>query len=96
MQISRADKVLIAPGVTKAELASYYEQIAPAMLPHVTNRPLNLERYPDGIEGQRIIQQKASPHFPGWIRRITVAKRGGTVEHVTATDAASSAARRTR
>jgi bifunctional non-homologous end joining protein LigD len=90
VEISRAEKPLFPCGITKAELASYYEQLAGAMLPHLRDRPLNLERYPDGIEGERIIQQRAGKHFPRWIRRARVGKEGGgTVEHVVARDAAT-------
>jgi len=87
VKISRPDKALFPCGITKAELARYYEQVADAMLPHVKARPLNLERYPDGIDGERIMQQRAGPYFPRWIKRATVRKRGGTVEHVVAADA---------
>jgi bifunctional non-homologous end joining protein LigD len=59
------------------------------MLPHIAGRPLNLERYPDGIAGPRIIQQRAGTHFPDWIERVTVPKKGGTVTHVVASDAAT-------
>jgi bifunctional non-homologous end joining protein LigD len=89
VRISRPDKALFPDGTTKAELARYYDAVAPAMLPHLHGRPLNLERYPDGIERQRIIQQKASDHFPSWIRRTRVAKANGTVDHVVARDAAT-------
>lgn len=89
VQISRPDKLLFGPSITKLDLARYYAQVAEAMLPHVRQRPLNLERYPDGIDGHRIMQQHASSHFPDWIRRVTVTKKGGTVEHVLATDAAT-------
>ncbi len=88
VEISRPDKALFPDAVTKADLAHYYERVADAMLPHLVDRPLNLERYPDGIEGQRIMQQRASEHFPGWIRRVEVAKKGGTVDHVVASEAA--------
>ncbi len=87
--ISRPDKVLFPPDITKLDLARYYDQIGPTMLTHIADRPLNLERYPDGIEGHRIIQQHTSPHFPDWIRRVTVPKRNGTVEHVVAADVAT-------
>jgi bifunctional non-homologous end joining protein LigD len=89
VHVSRPDKPLFPTGITKADLARYYETIAPAMLPHLAGRPLNLERYPDGIEGTRIIQQRAGEHFPQWIRRVTVPKKGGTVTHVMASDAAT-------
>lgn len=87
VEISRPQKRLFPCGITKAQLATYYEQAAAAMLPHIKGRPLNLERYPDGIEGERIVQQRAGRHFPSWIKRATVAKKGGTVEHVLARDA---------
>jgi bifunctional non-homologous end joining protein LigD len=89
VRVARPDKPLFPSGITKAELARYYADVAPAMLPHIAGRPLNLERYPDGIDGPRIIQQRAGGHFPAWIRRVTVPKRGGTVAHVVASDAAT-------
>lgn len=88
VQVSRPDKPLF-PSITKADLARYYETIAPVMLRHIAGRPLNLERYPDGIEGTRIMQQRASDHFPDWVRRVTVPKQGGSVAHVVASDAAT-------
>jgi bifunctional non-homologous end joining protein LigD len=89
VEISRPRKALFPCGITKADLASYYERVAPAMLPHVRGRPINLERYPDGIDGERIMQQRAGRYFPDWIRRATVEKKGGSVEHVVAADAAT-------
>jgi bifunctional non-homologous end joining protein LigD len=89
VEISRPDKKLIPPNITKARLAAYYAQIAEAMLPHVAGRPLNFERYPDGIEGNRIFQQHASGHFPAWIKQTEVPKSGGTVKHVVSSDPAT-------
>jgi bifunctional non-homologous end joining protein LigD len=89
VEVSRPDKPLFAEGITKADLAEYYATVAGAMLPHLRNRPLNLERYPDGVGGPRIFQQHASGHFPRWVGRVRVTKRGGTVQHVVARDAAT-------
>jgi bifunctional non-homologous end joining protein LigD len=89
VEISRPDKQLIPPDVTKADLGDYYARIAEVMLPHVAGRPLNYERYPDGIEGHRIFQQHAGSHFPDWIRTAEVAKKGGTVKHVVAAEPAT-------
>lgn len=89
VEISRPAKRLFPCGITKGDLAAYYDQVATAMLPHIRNRPLNLERYPDGIDGQRILQQRAGSYFPSWIKRVKVRKEGGTVEHVVAGDAAT-------
>ena len=51
--ITHPEKVLFPEdGITKGELASYYETIAPVMLPHIRGRPITMERYPAGI-GQR-------------------------------------------
>lgn len=89
VKITRPDKVLISPGVTKADLAGYYETVAEPMLAHIAHRPLNLERYPDGIDGERIMQQRAGKYFPAWIGRVEVPAAKGTVEHVVARDAAT-------
>jgi bifunctional non-homologous end joining protein LigD len=88
VEISRPGKELF-PGITKLDLARYYADIAAVMLPLVAGRPLNLERYPDGIDGQKIFQQHASKHFPDWIKRVLTPKARGTVEHVVADDAAT-------
>lgn len=87
--ISRPDKLLIPPGVTKAALAGYYQAVATAMLTHTARRPLNFERYPDGIDGHRIFQQHAADYFPDWIARVSVPAARGTVQHVMAGDAAT-------
>jgi bifunctional non-homologous end joining protein LigD len=89
VRVTRPDKPLFPSQITKAELACYYAAVAPTMLPHIAGRPLNLERYPDGIHGPRIIQQRASEHFPSWVRRVTVPSRDGAVAHVVASDAAT-------
>ena len=89
IEITRPGKQLFPSGITKADLAGYYGRAAAPMLAQVADRPLNLERFPDGIAGHRIMQQHASAHFPSWIARVEVGKRGGTVEHVVATQPAT-------
>jgi bifunctional non-homologous end joining protein LigD len=83
IEISRPEKVLFpADGITKGELIEYYARIAPLMLPHLRDRPLTLERYPNGIATKRFFQKEVSSYFPKWIRTCTVPKVGGTVTHV--------------
>jgi len=90
IEITRPDKVLFPEGgITKGDLIAYYARIAPWILPHIRDRPLTLERYPDGIHKQRIFQKEASSYFPTWIRRVTVTKVGGTVNHVVCNDSAT-------
>jgi bifunctional non-homologous end joining protein LigD len=89
VEISRPGKVLIPPEITKADLARYYERIAPTMLPHLRGRPVSMERFPDGVDGQRLVHKNVPGHFPGWIDRVKVPKRGGSVTHVVASEAAT-------
>jgi bifunctional non-homologous end joining protein LigD len=89
VQISRPDKVLIPPDITKRQLANYYERVSAPMLAQIAGRPLNLERYPDGVDGQRIMQQRAGRYFPDWIPRVAVPAEKGEVEHAVARDASA-------
>ena len=86
--LSHPDKVLFpADGITKADLAAYYEAVAPAMLPHVRDRPLNLWRWNAGIEAEGIVQQALPRGAPRWVRRVRVPRRaGGSVCHALAND----------
>jgi bifunctional non-homologous end joining protein LigD len=59
------------------------------MLPHLRDRPLTLERYPNGIDSKRFFQKEVSSYFPKWIRTVTVQKVGGTVTHVVCNDTAT-------
>jgi bifunctional non-homologous end joining protein LigD len=81
--LTHPDKVLFpGEGITKADLAWYYADAAGAMLPWLRDRPATMVRYPDGLGGERFFQKNAPSYFPGWIRRATVGKEGGEVEHV--------------
>jgi bifunctional non-homologous end joining protein LigD len=80
--ITHPDKPLFPDGLTKAELAGYYERIAPVMLPHVRGRPVHMQRFPDGIDGPELQQKQAPDYFPAVVERATVPRRrGGTVTH---------------
>ena len=89
--ITHPDKIVFPDdGITKGELVDYYERIADRMLPHVRERPLHMNRFPDGI-GRFAIQQKRVPEsFPPWISRTTVdLHRGGTITHAVIDNAAT-------
>jgi bifunctional non-homologous end joining protein LigD len=88
VQVSRPEKVLFPQaGVTKGDLAAYYERVAEQMLPHVRGRPISMQRFPDGIDGYGFFHKDVPDHFPEWIRRVEVRKRGGTVTHAITSDA---------
>jgi bifunctional non-homologous end joining protein LigD len=80
--ITHPDKVLFPDiGLTKGELASYYEAVAPVMLPHIRARPITMERYHRGIGAPGFFQKDVSKGFPEWLERVEVPKHGGTVHH---------------
>jgi bifunctional non-homologous end joining protein LigD len=88
--ITHPEKVLFPDeGITKGELASYYEAIAPLMLPHIRARPITMERYPAGIGRQGFIQKDVSKGFPAWLQRVEVPKKDGTVHYPIVTDTRS-------
>jgi bifunctional non-homologous end joining protein LigD len=80
--ITHPDKVLFPrDGITKGEVAAYYEAIAPFMLPHIRARPVTMERYPGGIGRKGFFHKDVSKGFPDWLERVEVPKQGGTVHH---------------
>ena len=85
--ITHPEKVLFPEdGITKGELAAYYEAVAPVMLPHLRGRPLTMERYPAGIGRQGFWQKDVSKGFPDWLERVEVPKKDGRVRHPIVTD----------
>jgi bifunctional non-homologous end joining protein LigD len=88
--ITHPEKVLFPDdGITKGELAAYYEAIAPAMLPHIRARPVTMQRYPRGIGEKSFWQKDVSKGFPDWLTRVEVPKKDGTVHHPIVTDTRS-------
>ncbi|WP_185027704.1 non-homologous end-joining DNA ligase [Streptomyces candidus] len=88
--VRRPGKVLFPdPGVSKADLAAYYRRIAMFMLPQLRDRPLMLERLPDGLRGPRFMQKDTPESWPPWVRRAPVDKEGGIVRHVVCDDSAT-------
>lgn len=85
--ITHPEKLLFpADGISKGDLAAYYEAVAPVMLPHITGRPVTMERYPAGIGSQGFWQKDVSKGFPPWLKRVRVPKKGGVVNHPVITD----------
>jgi bifunctional non-homologous end joining protein LigD len=85
--ITHPEKILFpADGITKGELASYYEAIAPVMLPHLRRRPITMERFHRGIGAPGFFQKDVVKGFPEWLKRVEVPKHGGTVHHPIAND----------
>jgi bifunctional non-homologous end joining protein LigD len=56
-------------GITKGDLLAYYRAVAPALVPHLRDRPFTMKRYPDGWAGKHFFQKDAPKHMPEWIPR---------------------------
>jgi bifunctional non-homologous end joining protein LigD len=87
-RITHPEKMLFPDdGITKGELAAYYEQVAPLMLPHLAGRPITMERFPAGIGETGFLQKNVIKGFPEWLKRVEAPKKGGTVHYPLADDA---------
>jgi bifunctional non-homologous end joining protein LigD len=69
LSLSNLDKPMYpSVGFTKGQLIDYYTRVAPALLPHVRDRPLTLKRYPNGVDGQYFYEKRCPSHAPEWVR----------------------------
>ncbi len=80
LRLSNLDKVFYPQvGFTKGQVIDYYTRIAPALLPHLHDRPLTLKRYPNGVEGEFFYEKRCPRHRPDWVATSPVWQgRGGT------------------
>lgn len=73
--------------ITKGNVLDYYENISKIILPHLKDRLLVFDRYPNGIEYQHFVQQEVPDYFPKWMDRKRVAKEeGGYITHAICND----------
>jgi len=78
VQLSSLDKVLFADiEGTKGEMISHYELVATKMLAEVADRPLVLERFPNGVDKKGFYQKNTPDHVPDFISRLTVPSKSG-------------------
>jgi bifunctional non-homologous end joining protein LigD len=80
VRLTSAERVLFPrDGITKGDVFAYYEQVAPALVPHLRGRPFTLKRYPHGIDGDVYFQKQLPRGAPPWIRtrRFTTHPREG-------------------
>jgi bifunctional non-homologous end joining protein LigD len=88
--ITHPEKVMFPDdGITKGDLATYYETVADVMVPHLRGRPITMERYPAGIGKKGFWQKDVSKGFPDWLERVKVPKKDGVVHHPVITDTRS-------
>jgi len=79
LEISHPDKVLFPKDkITKKDLIDYYQRVSSLMLPHLKDRPIIMQRYPNGIQKQGFIQKNISDFFPSWIQSISVKRQAAS------------------
>jgi bifunctional non-homologous end joining protein LigD len=74
VKLTNLDKVLFpgregGPPLTKRDLVRYHAEIAPWLLPYLDDRPVNLHRYPDGVDRPGFWHKEVPGHAPAWLRR---------------------------
>jgi bifunctional non-homologous end joining protein LigD len=88
--ITHPEKVFFPEdGITKGDLAAYYEAVAPVMVPHMRARPVTMERFPSGIGAKGFMQKDVAKGFPPWLERAEAPKKDGVVHYPLVTDARS-------
>jgi bifunctional non-homologous end joining protein LigD len=78
VQVSNLDKVLFPDDqFTKAQVIDYYIRVSEYLLPHFQDRPVTLQRFPDGVRGEFFYEKDAPRFAPKWIQRFPVPRRAG-------------------
>ncbi len=89
LKLSNLEKVLYpAAGFTKQQIIDYYVRIAPAMIPHLAERPLTRKRYPNGVDEEFFYEKNAPQHRPDWVKTVPIWSEGNrrTVHYILADD----------
>jgi bifunctional non-homologous end joining protein LigD len=69
VRLANPDKVLFPEdGITKRDIFEYFKTVAPVLLPHLRDRPLSLQRWPNGIAGESFFQKDAPDVIPPFVR----------------------------
>jgi bifunctional non-homologous end joining protein LigD len=73
IHLEHLDKILFPEDrISKADLVDYYKRMSATMLPHLHDRPLTMQRFPDGIQEGGFYQKEAPDYFPDWIHRVSI------------------------
>ncbi|HEX2971993.1 MAG TPA: hypothetical protein VHP11_06650 [Tepidisphaeraceae bacterium] len=77
-------------GYTKGDVLRFYERVGPYLLPYLRDRPITVERLPEGLTGPQAphFWQKNTPaYYPKWIPRVRLTtEHGKPVEYVLVND----------
>lgn len=71
VRVTSPDRVLWPDsGITKGELAQYVAAVGPALLRALAGRPVTLQRFPTGIEGEAFYSKNPPQGVPDWVRTV--------------------------
>lgn len=77
LKLTNLEKVFYpSNGFTKGQLVDYYARITPVLVPHLTNKPLTLKRYPNGVSEEPFFEKNATKHRPDWVKTVPVWSQG--------------------
>jgi bifunctional non-homologous end joining protein LigD len=87
VRITHPDRVLYPPqGITKIDLARFYESIADWVLPHLRGRPTSLVRCPEGISQECFYQKHVGTWAPAALRRVRIQEKKKVGEYLVVED----------
>ena len=87
VRLTHPDRILYpTQGITKRDLAVFYESIADWILPHVTGRPLTLVRCPEGLEKECFYMKHSGVWAPPALRRVKIREKTKVGEYLVVDD----------
>lgn len=87
LELSNLNKVFYPEvGFTKAQVIDYYMRIAPILLGHLKDRPIDLKRYPDGVTGSYFYEKQCPPYRPNWVRTAPVKSKRRSIVYCVIND----------
>jgi bifunctional non-homologous end joining protein LigD len=82
LKLTNLEKVFFAElGLTKGDLLRYYLDAAPCVLNHVRRRPMQMKRYPDGVDGFFFYQKRVPEPHPEWLETVHIRFPSGRSAH---------------
>ena len=73
-------------GLTKGDLIVYYDAVADTILLYLRDRPMHMNRYPDGIHGKSFYQKDVPDHMPEWVETVPIESESKTIHYVVCND----------
>jgi bifunctional non-homologous end joining protein LigD len=83
VKLSHLDK-LYWDKITKGDMLEYYEKVASVILPYLKNRPLVMNRFPDGIKGVHFYQKDAGKNLPKFVKTTKFKHENRTISYLVA------------